>query len=453
MAGLRMHLGSGSDQMAIPIVSGKDFLIIREAVGPALLVPWDQLAGELHMLLANFRPDRALEVELAPYRPSSKAQVVGVFLLQSPNTIVWQFLPKTIEDVWHHFQDFRLHVLLHQLSDWDPHLWRKHLGVAFPVFGGLHWCGSVNRYPGFNRQLAESRKSDNYFNKIFMMLAIAEHQGFEWIVSVDDDVFLPPFSFMSLVRSGPMADKRGCGVVLPLTQNGIPSTETFARHWLSAPDRGQLFRCFSQSSGQFCRDGSLMHCCRGGEAVDAKEIPAVPIPEPWNEVEWYNSVAERFELRWWKNHPVSGNLTCMILALNLALKGLDQKWFRPIWDVDSLVVDRELKYPYFANNVFLMRTDRYVRVIEHPDCCHGTDERMMNQLLREEKAPLCFETQSFGIHPAWGNFGQTMKNTVESQTVSLLQDLFPAEWFAKRQWDGGNLSICDVQMYGGCIDI
>eukprot|EP00913_Durusdinium_trenchii_P017863 g16787.t1 len=187
--------------MAIPIVSGKDFLIIREAVGPALLVPWDQLAGELHMLLANFRPDRALEVELAPYRPSSKAQ---------------------------------------------------HLGVAFPVFGGLHWCGSVNRYPGFNRQLAESRKSDNYFNKIFMMLAIAEHQGFEWIVSVDDDVFLPPFSFMSLVRSGPMADKR-----------------------------------------QFCRDGSLMHCCRGGEAVDAKEIPAVPIPEPWNEVEWYNSRLRR----------------------------------------------------------------------------------------------------------------------------------------------------------------
>ena len=38
---------------------------------------------------------------------------------------------------------------------------------------------------------------------------------------------------MSLLRSGWMADARGCGVLLPLTQNGIPATETFAEYWLS----------------------------------------------------------------------------------------------------------------------------------------------------------------------------------------------------------------------------
>ena len=52
-------------------------------------------------------------------------------------------------------------------------------------------------------------------------------------IQVDDDVFLPPFALMSLLRSGPAADERGCGVLLPLTQNGIPSTELFARRWLS----------------------------------------------------------------------------------------------------------------------------------------------------------------------------------------------------------------------------
>ena len=51
---------------------------------------------------------------------------------------------------------------------------------------------------------------------------------------VDDDIFLPPFSLLSLLRMGPLGDEQGCGVVLPLTQNGIPSTEIFARHWLSA---------------------------------------------------------------------------------------------------------------------------------------------------------------------------------------------------------------------------
>ena len=46
-------------------------------------------------------------------------------------------------------------------------------------------------------------------------------------------MFLPPGSLMSLLRSGWMADARGCGVLLPLTQNGIPATETFAEYWLS----------------------------------------------------------------------------------------------------------------------------------------------------------------------------------------------------------------------------
>ena len=120
-------------------------------------------------------------------------------------------------------------------------------------------------------------------------------------------------------------------------------------------DREDLFRCFSQSSGQFCSDGSLMHNC--WNATD-ESIPLVPVPEPWNEVEWYASVKERFQLRWWKNHPVSGNLSCMLLSLNLALKGVDGRWFHSVSDAGNYIVDADFQYPYFANNVFLMRFDR-----------------------------------------------------------------------------------------------
>ena len=42
------------------------------------------------------------------------------------------------------------------------------------------------------------------------------------------------------------------------------------------------------------------------------------------------------------------------------------------------------------------------------------------------------DLQTWGLHPAWGNFGQTMKNTVELQTSQLMKDLFPAQWFAKK---------------------
>ena len=42
------------------------------------------------------------------------------------------------------------------------------------------------------------------------------------------------------------------------------------------------------------------------------------------------------------------------------------------------------------------------------------------------------DLQTFGLHPALGNFGQTMKNAVELQTSELMKDLFPAQWFAKK---------------------
>ena len=173
-----------------------------------------------------------------------------------------------------------------------------------------------------------------------------------------------------------------------------------------------------------------MHNC--WNATD-DSIPAVPVPEPWDELQWYRSLKERFELRWWKNHPVSGNLTCMVLALNLALKGVDNRWFHPTGNSGQYIVDADFQFPYFANNLFLMRTDRYLRVIGHQNCCHGTDERMMNQLLHEEKASVCLDAQTFGIHPAWGNFGQSVKNALELHSMRLMRQLFLTSGLPKVQ--------------------
>lgn len=46
--------------------------------------------------------------------------------------------------------------------------------------------------------------------------------------------------------------------------------------------------------------------------------------------------------------------------------------------------------------------------------------------------PLCFDRTSFALHPAWGNFGQNLKNTMELQVVSLLRDLLPTSWYAQK---------------------
>eukprot|EP00933_Yihiella_yeosuensis_P004483 TRINITY_DN10885_c2_g1_i1.p1 TRINITY_DN10885_c2_g1~~TRINITY_DN10885_c2_g1_i1.p1 ORF type:complete len:188 (+),score=27.48 TRINITY_DN10885_c2_g1_i1:2-565(+) len=171
---------------------------------------------------------------------------------------------------------------------------------------------------------------------------------------------------------------------------------------------------------------SLMTCCRDDDVAEV----SLPVPIPWDPFVWYQSVYSNLELRWQKNHPVSGNLTCMSLALQLALQQVKRLWLRKFDEKATLIVDHERIYPYFANNVFTMRTDRYLRVIGHKDCCRGTDEVMMNQLLREEAVPLCFIKESFGIHPAWGNFGQAVKHRLEIDAAQALSLEFP--WIRAR---------------------
>ncbi|CAJ1458111.1 unnamed protein product [Effrenium voratum] len=424
--GLRLHLDFGLSSW-VPMFSGEKYLALGAAGGPSSFVEWRHLVGHLYALVASYRPDRALQLELAPFAANGAGQV-GLFLLQSPSPQMWRFLPQSIQEAWLRFPKFRAHVLLHDVSGWDVPLWRRHLGKAFGALGGFHWCGTVNRNPELNPRLAERRQNDNYFNKVFTMLDVAKHQGYRWVVKLDDDIFLPPFSLMSLVRSGPLGDYLGCGAVLPLTQNGIPSAEIFARAWLQEEDREALFRCFAGSSGQFCLPGSLMTCC--WKAQPELGIPEVPVPDPWDEISWYGEVAARFDLKWHKNHPVSGNLSCMLLALSLSLKGIDAKWLLPFHDKANIIVDGEFSYPYFANNIFLMQTERYVRVLQHPSCCSGTDERAMNRLLHEERVPLCFNQETFGVHPAWGNFGQTLKNAIEADTVEALRRFMPEAFFA-----------------------
>lgn len=90
--GLRFHLGADG---AVPLVSGKDFLVIQEAVGPGSVVPWAQLPGHVHMQLASFRPDAALRLELAFYGTGGS---VGMFLLQSPSTLLWRYLPRSVQE-------------------------------------------------------------------------------------------------------------------------------------------------------------------------------------------------------------------------------------------------------------------------------------------------------------------------------------------------------------------
>merc|ERR1712113_315837 len=88
--------------------------------------------------------------------------------------------------------------------------------------------------------------------KVFVMIAVAQQLGYGHVLSIDDDVMLSPATLFAMLDSPAKTDEKGCGAVVPLTQNGIPTTELWAQTWLDEYNRRRLFDCFSGTSGQFC---------------------------------------------------------------------------------------------------------------------------------------------------------------------------------------------------------
>lgn len=371
-------------------------------------VAWPLLAGTLHSIAAHFLPAEELfrlELEKPKLGPRPNT---GMFLLQSPGRNMWKVLVWSLRMAWKHgaLRKLRLHALVHHMPDWSPDNWRKVLGPAAHVFGGLHWCYGPNRWATDDDTMsATSRPRDNYFHKVFTMLNLAKRQGYEHIISFDDDVMLPPSSMAYLVDAGPLAYySQGCGVVAPLLQNGVPSVELWAEAFLSAEERSILFQCF-ETAGLEWEHQPFYSPELGPELV------------PWNANIWYNRVKTRAKDDYKGIHPVRGNRTCMARALGLAVAKLPELWNE--WrDDHGLLIDAQRNMPYLCNNAYLIRTDLYEEVLERSDLYRsgGADEVPLNLLLNERELPLCFVSNSFGIHPAYNH--HPLREEMEQYTLA-----------------------------------
>ena len=112
-----------------------------------------------------------------------------------------------------------------------------------------------------------------------MMLGLAERHRYTYLLSIDDDVWLPPWVLADLLKVGPEADAEGCGVTAPLLNNGVPGTELFADTWLEPQQRAGLYDCFSNSSVEFC-DLFLSANCDGPNAHRFKKVDWLEAPFP-----------------------------------------------------------------------------------------------------------------------------------------------------------------------------
>eukprot|EP00929_Paragymnodinium_shiwhaense_P092387 TRINITY_DN52269_c0_g2_i1.p1 TRINITY_DN52269_c0_g2~~TRINITY_DN52269_c0_g2_i1.p1 ORF type:complete len:557 (-),score=58.36 TRINITY_DN52269_c0_g2_i1:9-1478(-) len=380
-------------------------------------LPWQQVAGFLHAVAATYTtPDEIFDIELRSGGGTHFEAPTGLFLFMSFGRAYWRTLCNSIRRAWKmtawHIAPHpglsadelskaqqglllraRLHVMVHQVETWNAQAWRQALGEAAPALGGLHWCDGPNRFK------KARRLDNNYIHKMYTMIALSEKMNYKYITCLDDDVLLPASALAFLVASGPDADAYGCGVVLPLFQNGIPSTELWAETFLDGYSAYKLYECFEGSSARWL-------------SSPYKELE--PLPKPWHGADWYKRLEERLGQVNKGVHPVRGNNTCMGMALDMALALVVFEW--PKWREDlRLFKDHTRMFPYFVNYAFTMRADLYAEAIETSDLEGGSDEEPLNMFLKRKKMPMCFVANSFGIHPAYS----THPDRAELETRAL----------------------------------
>ena len=310
----------------------------------------------------------------------------------------------------------RLHVLAgpkYAMQDFDPEAWRQWLGAATPLLGGLHLCGEQNRLSPHKSTLHQG----NYMHKAWTMVALSRMLGYEYILSTDDDVFMPPHTLRAFVRAarararsdglGPSAyASHGCGVLLPALSSGVPTAEFFEGTALPLPAQQRLDACYGGSN--------LASLGRWGP-IPTRGLRPI---QPWDAMRWYEQVRYAVRGVYKGIHPVRANNTCMSLSLQLALAHLQQWWLpqqqgEGFHDAIEAFGPADAKtpagspFPYFTNTIWMATVDLYATVLRRVDLSvDDTDEVAMNRyIVNERRMPICVLTRSPVLHPAYNSHG------------------------------------------------
>lgn len=302
----------------------------------------------------------------------------------------------------------RLHVLVHDGDVADiAAKWAADLGPAAAVFGGAHLV-RPGRPP--------RRPSDlNYLRKIFAALAIARRNGYDVLISLDDDVLLAPAAILAFLRDGAYAvretrDREApCAMVTPTVSTGIPTVHRFADDFFPEDVRRRLEDCY-------------------GAALAGAAPLVEKLGGPWrnaafDEEGWWALLWEKAPDFLYENltsvglgvHPVRFNKTCTA-AVGEASLGLIAAHFGAAREAvlrgataASLEIPPPGAFPYLANSVWATapaKLEEALAAVDPDVMGHPFDEAPMSTMwLHERRRPLCVVRRAFALHPEYGGSG------------------------------------------------
>ncbi|KAJ1461402.1 hypothetical protein M885DRAFT_558540 [Pelagophyceae sp. CCMP2097] len=390
-AAVLLHEACGDRHGCGTLLNARRF---RAAAAAAVLVADPSGLGTLAWEL-----DEA-EAEIGEAAPIAK---VGIFLIHSTsdaalNLMAWSLreaFPPTTEGVAS-LTPPRLHVLCGpgpNAQGYDSQFWLERFSGRRTLLGGVHLMTNVNPFVPPTLLLHQG----NYMTKACAMPRIATLQGYDHVVSSDDDVFVPPHAWRAFVwassgSGGARLAQAGCTVATPLIHNAVPTGRVFAERALGVSAVQALDACFANSTLGY----------KGKIHMD--QIPQ-PI-SPWNESFWWDKLAGVTSLCK-GGHPIRWNKKCMALSLDLAMGQVGEWWDRGLdaafeagLEVHGPGVN---PYPYFTNTLWMSTAKHYAAALDRTDLFVDVfDEVPLNiYTIQEKHGALCTLAGAYVVHPAY----------------------------------------------------
>ncbi|KAJ1445788.1 hypothetical protein M885DRAFT_502454 [Pelagophyceae sp. CCMP2097] len=304
----------------------------------------------------------------------------------------------------------RLHVLCGpspNTQGYDPSFWLERFQGRRALLGGVHLMTNANPFA----PAAQRSHQGNYMAKACAMPRIAALQGYDHVVSSDDDVIVPAHAWRAFAwaaaapRAGAPArlGAAGCTVATPLIHNAVPTGRSFAERALGGDAVRALDACFSSSSLGY---------------VGKIHMDQIPQPiSPWNESFWWDKLAG-VEGVFKGGHPIRWNRRCMTLSLELALAHVGKWWDRDLDAAPAAGLEVHgpgaKPYPYFTNTLWMSTAKHYAAALDRYDLfVDRYDEVPLNlYTIQERHGALCTLPGAFVVHPAY-NYVRDKSNRIQ----------------------------------------
>ena len=240
------------------------------------------------------------------------------------------------------------------------------------------------------------RSGNNYMDKIYTAFV---NSG-EYIISIDEDIFIPTNVWNYFINNVNILDKSENLFLSPIITTGIPSVDLFEDNFLEENEKQQLHNFYLKTNipNIWGADYTILN----NHTVNSNK---------WNCENFYNDVY-KINHHYKGVHPVRFSYEAQEFLNNICIKKIDK--FSSIKNFSLKFLDR----PYFCNSVFAVKKNDWENIIYNEYLFKDSfDEVPLNLHMLNNKLKMVFIENGIAVHPSYNTiniYGHNYKNLSDS---------------------------------------